>query len=51
MRNYATKIRNERLARMRRTNIPGPVKVSPYKKGDYAKAYPTSQYPVGFGFK
>ena len=51
MRNYATKIRNERLARMRRTNIPGPVKVKPYQKGNYAKVYPTSQYPIGFGFK
>ena len=46
---YAQTIRNQRLAQMRHTNVPGPYKPKPYQKGDYAKAYPESKY--GFGFK
>ena len=45
-RKYAQTIRNQRLAQMRRTNVPGPYKSKPYQN---AKAYPESKY--GFGFK
>lgn len=49
MNNFATSMRNKRLAQMRRTNVPGPFKPNPYQKGDYKRMYPESAY--GFKFK